>query len=193
MSYDCTLTPAEPEVVGVIDLSAAKPGYSSAIFRHCYAELMVPHVPFTVLTSNGSFLLKLFRDYRIMPFELRNLVVNGGVWSLTLAKVAADSQLEILVIPRYRCPGPIAEIMASLRSLDRDRVLELVFFSEQFERALFVERLGARGYVVRRWRQYPPNADFWPDRRHGAPHTWPLIVHPYSIPRARLQVLPSPP
>lgn len=140
-----------------IDLEGVKAEYVYIILYHCYEVMLKNGMPVTILTTNGSLLLELFRKYKNTPFDLLDITIKGKLWSITMAKTALDNKEELLLISRYRCPGPIAEIMAYLRRLKSHQTLKLVIFSEKFESSYLECRLQDKGYVIKKSTQFTKN------------------------------------
>lgn len=87
------------------------------------------------------------RGKRRVPFTLTQIVKLDQGCSLTFSDINTTQRF-ILVIHRYRCPGPMAEIMVAAKQLKDEEKLDLWVFGEKVDPETVISSLNQRGFNV---------------------------------------------
>jgi TusA-related sulfurtransferase len=99
--------------------------------------------------SRRSLLSDLFRDTKQRPFELFEVAPHvNGTWRAVFEKSTQREFQHLLVLARYRCPGPIAELMSALSALKPGETLQLLAFAESMDGERLNANVAERGYQV---------------------------------------------
>lgn|GEM_PF-5332948 len=99
-----------------------------------------------VIVSSFSVIKRMLQMVKHCRFVLTSYQTGQG--GRVCVELRPGSKRELLVISRYRCPGPIVEIMAALRGLEADTTLELILFGDDVNTESLEHGLIARNYVV---------------------------------------------
>jgi len=134
------------------DLTAVPAERQARIFRHCYDLLVEFSESAWLHYSRRSLLSDLFRDAKQRPFELFEAKPRtDGTWRAVFEKRRQRDFQHVLVLTRYRCPGPIAELMAALRTLRPGETLQLLAFAESMDAERLSANVNERGYKVQQF------------------------------------------
>jgi hypothetical protein len=131
------------------DLTAVPSERQSRLLGHCYDLLMGRDEHAAFRYTKRWLLGDLFRESERRPFKLIDAGRHAdGVSFVVLEKQEKRDFDQVLIIRRYRCPGPVTELMASLRLLREGETLLLVAFAETMDSDTFRTNVESRGYCI---------------------------------------------
>jgi hypothetical protein len=129
-----------------IDLTAVPVNRQLDVYRQCYRHLMRKDATVALRTNTRGLLLQMYRTHAEAPFRLLDVrQVDSNDWRISVAK-EGEARDRLLLIPRYRCPGPIAEILFNLRLLKPHERLLLVAFADKLDPGRLSHDLARRGF-----------------------------------------------
>lgn len=131
------------------DLTAVPTDRQGRCIGHCYDLIEVGERLWCRYTRQW-LLGDMYRGAVSRPFQPLSVTRSpAGAWTVVLEKRRECDFDHVLVLRRYRCPGPVAELMAGLRVLKPGELLQLVAFAETMNVDQLSSNVAARGYQVR--------------------------------------------
>jgi TusA-related sulfurtransferase len=131
------------------DLTAVPSERQGRMFAHCYDLLDVAGARAWFCYTRRWLLGDMYRGAKERPFRLLETTrASSGAWRAVIETRHQRDFDYLLVLRRYRCPGPVAELMASLRVLKPGERLQLLAFGEAMDPERLRLNVAAEGYVV---------------------------------------------
>lgn len=129
----------------VFHLEANDEQYQSMICEVLTRHKKNPEASFRFDTSSSAVFKKFLLRHKPRQVVLTDYNDKAGC-SFSLAPVTEKRKL--LFIHRYRCPGPVIEIMTELRLLGSSEIMELVMMGDKVEADELLEKIASRGFRI---------------------------------------------
>lgn len=131
-----------------IDLRRLADQHVYPVFQLSYQHLLKENNRFRLVLNSSNLLLQMYQSFKNLPFQLHSAHLNRSNELELVLEKSSDTNTDLLLVTRYKCPGPIAEVIAKVRELEPGQHLWVALFIDKITPEKMQAQLEKRDYCI---------------------------------------------